>query len=262
MKEREIEPIPKAISEQRRDRQQRIESELHGVFSLADKLCFDSIFEAAEMQGIDCFASQLPIGVGYYHMALWVRLRHPDVFKQALRIQRFVALCWWRKRTDMPLKTIQDDAALAERLSKALSDFFLHAQGRGSPCTVEVFPRDDGTIYFFAHPDDFAQDATSHDEDRKLKAVTIKTTFSVVFAYNGAEGSLELHAQVPAKLKRKLEQLFCRVVLDHDAGDWEPTAAYELNHLKQRSFALAVDPEDRISVQIRDAAVRKKHRPT
>jgi hypothetical protein len=58
-------------------------------------------------------------------------------------------------------------------------------------------------------------------------------------------------AKVPAKLKLQLEQLFADVVLDTELGPWEPDAACELDHLKDRSFSLATDPEDRVRVQIR-----------
>lgn len=251
LKEREIEPIQKAISEQPREAQGRIENELREVFELADTFGMDSILEASAMCGMADFVTQLPADVGIYQKVLWTRLQHPDVFERALRIHSFEALSWWRKRSDLLSKTINVDDALRKRLGEAISELFYDTQGRGFPCTVEHFRREDGAEYFYAHPDDFAQEATAHDENRNLTAVTIRTTFSVVFAYNSAEGSLELHAKVISKLKRRLEQIFCSVVLDYDPGDWEPSAAYDLNSLKERKFLLAHDPEDRIRVQIR-----------
>src|SRR5262245_11347248 len=100
LKEREIEPIQKAISEQTREAQDRIESELRELFELACDSGIDSILEGAAMSGMDDFVSQLPGDVGVYHKALWVRLHHPDVFGRALRIHSFEMLSWWRKRND------------------------------------------------------------------------------------------------------------------------------------------------------------------
>lgn len=259
LKAREIEPILKAISEQHSEIQARIETELREVFELACDSGIDSILEAAAMCGATDFVAELPADVSVYHKALWVRLNHPRVFERALRIHSFEVLSWWRRRNDLPAETLEINDELKERLGEAISDFFFRAQGRGLPCTVEHFSREDGTEYFYAHPDDFVHEATAHDENRKLTPVTIRTTFSVVFAYNGSEGSLELHAKVNAKLKRQLEKVFCRTVFGEDLGDWEPDAAYNLNHLKDRTFSLATDVEDRVRVQIRAMRLSAKN---
>lgn len=259
LKEREIEPIQRAISEAPREIQTRLETELHDLFALAYDAGIESILEAAELSGEEDFVARLPASGGVYHKVLWVRLNHPDVFARALRIHRFEVLSWWRKRNDLPAKQIQVDGELQERLAAAISNYFGGTQGRGFPCTVNHFTRGDGTEYFYAEPDDFAYEANQHNEEHQLTPVTIRTTFSVVFAYNSSEGSLELHTKVAAKAKRQLEKLFCEVVLGHELGDWKPEAAYELNHLKDRNFSLATDPEDRIRAQIRKMRLAAKN---
>jgi hypothetical protein len=251
LKEREIEPVLQAIRRQPAEVAARLESELRDLFDLACDSGIDSILEAAALCGFPEFADALPASVGAYHKALWTRLRHPDVFERALRIQSFQSLSWWRKRNDLPSKTITVTEDLLSRLGESLAEIFFRAQGRGYPCTVEHCCEADGTDYFCAHPDDFVREVTAHDEDRRLTPVTIRTTFSVVFAYNGAEGSLELHAKAPAKIKGQLESAFCRIVLGEDLGAWESDVAYDLNVLKDRKTVLVTEPEDRVCAQIR-----------
>jgi hypothetical protein len=250
MGERQIDPVQRAISMQPPEVQARIESEFRDLFDLACDSGIASICEAADLCGMINFAAQLP-EEGLYHKVLWTRLHHPDVFERALRIHSFEVLNWWRKRNDLPSRVIEVSDTLKDHLARELSALFGRTQGRGYPCTVEHFGRGNATEYFYAHPDDFAQEAMCHDEARQLTPMTIRPTFSVVFAYNHIEGSLELHAKVPAKLKRQLEQLFADIVLETELGPWEPDAAYDLDHLKDRSFSLATDPEDRVRVQIR-----------
>ena len=80
-----------------------------------------------------------------------------------------------------------------------------------------------------------------------------------MFAYNAADGTLDLHAKVQGKLKCELEALFARTVLKKELGRWVPGAAYELNGLKDRSLILAPDPEDQLTVQVRATRLSSKN---
>ena len=251
LKEREIGPIQAAISRQPR--------ELQGASKPNSGICLSWLATpesnrfskrprclVMEPSSLNCRLTLAFItkccGFGY---TTWTCSRGRS------RIHSFEVLSWWRKRNDLPAEQIHVDDRLRERLGEAIAVYLDGTQGRGLPCTVEHFGRDDGTEYFYAHPDDFAHQATAHDDNRKLTPVTIRTTFSIVFAYNSSEGSLEIHANISAKAKRQLEKVFCQIVFGEELGDWEPDAAYELNALKDRTFSLATDPEDRVRVQIR-----------
>jgi len=95
------------------------------------------------------------------------------------------------------------------------------------------------------------QNVAVHDDDGQLAPRTFRPTFGIVFAFRRDEGSLELCAKVPARLKRRLEEIFADTVLGADLGPWNPDAAYELDHLKYRTFRLETDPDDRLRVSIR-----------
>jgi hypothetical protein len=123
-------------------------------------------------------------------------------------------------------------------------------EGRGRNCTVEAVARR-GATYFFAFPDDFVVNATAHDDDGRLAPRTFRRTFTLVFAFDPAEGALELYARVPARVKALLEQAFARVAFGLDLGEWRPPPAYEPNALRARGYRLDTDPEDHVTVEVR-----------
>ena len=251
LKEREVEPVLKAISILPRHKQDRIEGALRNLFALACESGIDAIFEAALKCGDLDLPKAMPRETGPYAKAAWAWLHRPDAFEKAVLIHQVDNLSWWRKRRDLPQIPPDTSAEALERIGQAISDLLLIEQGRGQACTVEHFSRSDGTDYFFAHPDDFVQNVTAHDDDGKLTPQILRQTFVMVFAFNADEGSLELFARLPAKLKAKIENLFAQTILGHELGTWTPEAAYELDQLKDRNFRLATDPEDRVRVYIR-----------
>ena len=257
--EREPEPIIKEISQLSRSQQDTIEGALRSVFDLACESGIDAIFEAALKSGDLDLPQSIPSDVGPYAKAMWTWLHRVETFEAASMIHQVEHLSWWRKRRDLPKRPADTSRTARDRLGKLISDLLLLEQGRGQDCTVEHFSRSDGTDYFFAYPDDFVQNVTSHDEDGVLTPRTFRQTFEIVFAFNADEGTLELFARVAPKLKAKIENLFARAILGTDLGNWSPEAAYELNQLKDRTFELATDPEDRVRAYIRKVRLSFKN---
>lgn len=106
--------------------------------------------------------------------------------------------------------------------------------------------------YFLAYPDDFVQNVTVHDNESRLTVETFRQTLLIVFAYNQAEGALEMYAKRLHKpVKEKLERIFAGAILHWELDGFDPDAAYELDQLKDAFFDLRTDPADRISVRIR-----------
>lgn len=257
--EREPEPIVKEISQLSRAQQDAIEGALRSVFDLACESGIDAIFEAALKSGDWDLPQSMPKDLGPYAKAMWTWLNRAKAFEKASLIHQVDSLSWWRKRRDLPKRRADTSREALARLGGLISDLLLMEQGRGQDCTVEHFSRSDGTDYFFAHPDDFVQNVTAHDEEGVLTPRTFRQTFVIVFAFNGDEGSLELFARMAPKLKAKIENLFAQANLGTDLGTWKPEAAYELNQLKNRSFELATDPEDRVRAFIRKVRLSFKN---
>lgn len=257
LKKSEIVVIVQAINNLSPEQQDRVESAMRNVFDLAYEMGIDAFVEAATQCNQLDFAQLMPEDADPYSKAMWVWLNHPTVFDKALRIHQVEHLSWWRKRNDLPRKVPDIDPAAITRLEHEIGEAIRVEQGRGRVCTVEPWERD-GTYYVFAYPDDFVQNVTAHDDHRKLVPRTHRQTFMIVFAYSSADGSLELHGKIPAKLKRKLEEVFANVALDFKLGPWNPDAAYELNQLANPAFDFRLDPEDQIRVHIRKMRICPK----
>ena len=181
---------------------------------------------------------------------MWNWLACPEVFERAARTHEIQKLSWWRKRNDVPRVAPDLSPEAIGRLEQDVSAVLLREQGRGRDCTIETMSRD-GVDYLFVYPDDFVQLVHTHDERGVLGAGTIRPTLQVVFAYRRDEGSLELFAKLPARLKGMLEESFVRRALRRELGPWNPEPAYELDHLKHASFQLDTDPWDRVRVHLR-----------
>jgi hypothetical protein len=248
--ERDIQPILAALGELSQKQYDAIEAALHSIFDLACETGIDAVLEAGQLWGEPNLPAQLPADGGPYHKAMWVWLNQPEVFDKAIRLHRADSLVWWRKRDDLPKKKPKQSTAALQQLEQELSNLFQSKQGRGKECTVEVVTRGQ-TVYYFGYPDDYVQNVTAHDEHGKLAPRTFRQTFNVVFAYDRADGTLELFAKVTPRLKEDLEKLFARIILDHELVEWNPDAVYELNHLKDRNFALATDAADGARARIR-----------
>jgi hypothetical protein len=245
----EIEPILAYLSELTPDKRNEIESVLHSVSDLAYDAGYMAILEAAPHCAVWDLPSLVPIDLCIWGRVMWVWLNQPRVFEKAQIIHQVDRLSWWRKRNDLPVMdpdtTDAAKTALAAEISKLFKD-----QGRGKDCTVEVMARD-GVDLFFAYPDDFVQNVTVHDEHGKLAPAAIRQTLLVVFAYDRHLGTLETFAKLPKRHKERLEWIFASRILSWNLAPHEPDPAYELNHLKDSAFELAVDPADLIKVRIR-----------
>lgn len=257
LKKSEIVVLVQAINNLAREKQDQIEGAMRNVFELAYEMGIDALVEAAaECQELD-FAELMPAEVDAYSKAMWVWLNRPTVFEKALRIHQVEHLSWWRKRNDLPRRVPHTSSDAIEQLEKEIGEAIQAEQGRARVCTVEPWERD-GTYYFFAYPDDFVQNVIAHDDQHKLVPRTHRQTFMIVFAYTLADGALELFGRVPAKLKRKLEEVFAREALDFQLGPWRPDAAYELNQLADPAFDFRLDPEDQLRVHIRKMRICPK----
>jgi hypothetical protein len=249
--EREVRPIHKEILQLSRLEQDRIEGTLRSIFDLACDSGIDAIFEAAAKTGDFDLPAALPSDSGAYAKAMWTWLNRPEAFDTASLIHQVENISWWRKRCDLPKRKPNVSDIYLACLSEMISGLLQEEQGRGHLCTIEHFSRSDGIDYFFVYPDDYVQNVMAHDDEGILAHRTFRPTLEIVFAFNSHEGSLELFSKMPPRLKSQMENQFSLALLETEIGEWKPDAAYELNHLKNPSFELATDPEDRVLAYIR-----------
>lgn len=256
LKKREIDPLLDYLGELPLDQLNAIESVFRSVFELGCPTGFDALIEAGPHCGVSDLAALVPGGLCPYGLSMWAWLNHRNVFEKAQIIYQVEQLSWWRKRNDLPQVDPDQSPEAREQLETAISSL-LKSQGRGKDCTVETFTR--GNVdHYFAYPDDFVQNVMVHDGG-KLAPEAFRQTMLIVFAYDRTEGTLETFAKLPKPMKERLEGIFAAAILHWELGTHEPDAAYELNQLKDVTFKLKTDAEDRVRVRIHKKRLSAKH---
>lgn len=235
------------------DERQRGAAELilRRVFLLACQTGHRVLRDVARLSQQAELLERVPEYGNLYHQAMWFWLEAPDVFERAALIHELQQLNWWRRRDDVPGVSPRTDEATLERFAEDLSRLLMREQGRGRRCTVEHCRRDDGVDYFCCFPDDFPQTVTIYNREGRLRTRHLKPTFDIVFAYRRDPPSLELSAQLPARLKLELERSFAWLVLDTRLGHHIPQEVYDLDCLKQLQGTLPTDPRDRVLAELR-----------
>ena len=154
---------------------------------------------------------------------------------------------YWRKRLDLPQAQPDVSPAALSELAAAISTYFRRTQGRGKHCHVDTYLRGERFHYFFAYPQDYTDTFIGYGEDGRFERRRQNPAFEVIFRYDPEEGSLELYAKGGKEVKESLEQLFVRTILHEELEDEErQLAPYDLNRLKNRTFAFPTDPADGI----------------
>lgn len=227
-----------------------IERVLHSVSDMASEAGLAVLFQTADRCGSPELVDEAPEGLGVWGRTMWIWLRNSEIFDKAQLLFQLDQMSFWRKRTDLPDVTPDVSPMAIKDLSQEISAL-LRKQGRGKVCTVD-WRNHDEDFYFFAYPDDFIANVLMHDEDGNLTSQAIRQTLYLVFAYRPSEYSLELFAKgLDSKIKERLEMIFVKTILHWDLDNYDPEAAYELDHLKYEFVNLKTDPADRIRVRIR-----------
>ena len=111
------------------------------------------------------FVEQLASLAHHGARAMTTFLDHPACWRRAARFFHAEALPAWRKRTHLPHVPAAVDEASLEALAAGLSTYFRCTEGRGTHCVVEPVRR--GTLdYFFAYPEDYAQQRVEWVDDQ------------------------------------------------------------------------------------------------
>jgi len=244
--ERQIEPLMHCLSWAPREQRDTMESLAAVIFDLATETGWQAIVDAARNRAISSFLESAPLDRNPYARAMWAWLHHPAVFDEASLMHQVGQLTYWRKRTGLPSITPRVTPETLQALSTALSTCLCREEGRGKRCTVEYFRRGDGADIFVASPDDFVETVMAHDDHGTLIPRSIQKTFEIVFAYHAEEGTLELNAEVPSRLKSMLENIFGQIILGCDLAEHTVRRPFDLNRLKDRYFCLDTDPSDHV----------------
>jgi len=255
MKETHIEPVFAAWQVMPEGERLEVQVILQDINELADERGLNVLVEEVQRWAPDR-TGELAALEGRHDRAMWVYLNLPDAFDEAAMFARADGLAagrYWVKRNSLPKRTIVADEKLRTALADALTEFYWPAQMRGQHCSIEHYRRASGTEYFFAYLDDYPDSHIVFDDAGQMQKRSDRYAFTNVFAYCPKDGALELFAKGGRKVVAPLQALFCKAILDEDIEPDDPSeAAYQLDHLKDRSAAMPTDPADRVAeVQVR-----------
>jgi hypothetical protein len=248
LKRNDIADLQKLFDELPPNKRDQAEIALRHIHSLACEQGMEELSKAAESFQHDeswneFFQSQKSL----YTKSLSAWLDYRDIFDHAVQFFEVDSLTWWRKRLDLPKIKPSFDINIRNGLEEDIETLLKTTQGRGYTCTVEMAVRPNGVYYFFAHPDDYVHDSLVHDNDRLLVHQTIRQTFEIVFAYNSIEGTSELSAKLPKRIKESLEGIFLKHILGIDASEDEEKP-FDLSMLLDPNFKLTTLPDDNLQV--------------
>jgi hypothetical protein len=122
--------------------------------------------------------------------------------------------------------------------------------------------RRDNRDYFFAYPEDFAQQSLEW-EAGQFSRRPHKPAFEVVFVWSEQEGTLELNHHGSKEAKDRLQEIFARIVLKLDELPPEPKdkRGYDLDPLRRREFQFVYSADSGIkSVAVRRLRLSSKLR--
>ncbi|MDP3663733.1 MAG: hypothetical protein U1D41_12885 [Nitrosomonas sp.] len=216
------------------------------IFEMSCEKGFTAIIDEAGFQFNDndsaVFVEKLSALPNHYQRAMITFLDHNTCWKGATRFYHADTLPYWRKRKNLPQKQAAVDDASIEQLSKLISHYFHHTEGRGKNCTVEPYRRGE-LDYFFAYPEDYSQQSIEW-VNGEFDCRPHNPAFEVIYVYSQSEGSIDLNFRGSYKAIEPLQGMFAEAILKLDKLPPDPkdTRVYDLAPLLQKSFDFTFIP--------------------
>ncbi len=183
--------------------------------------------------------------------ALWSYLKLPKLFEMAgvfAEADGLEAAIQWRTRNSLPRGPLDVSRARIAALEAEVSAFFSTKELRGRHCHVAHHSRPCGTEYFFAYLDDYPDRDLVFEEGCAVPVPrSVRSAFQVIFAYDTVHGEFSSHAKGGKPVWDKLQQIFCRCLLDLEIDPAAPIKpVFDINGLIDPGFQLAFDAADGI----------------
>lgn len=181
----------------------------------------------------------------HYEAAFWMYVNHPEVFDIAESLWKMDCVGSWRAATVFSGMDPKIEPEDLDRLGDEIAEFY-KKQGRGKHCHVDNYLRQDPERHcYFAYPEDYATTDLEYREG-KLESVPRKPAFEVIFVYKPESGRLETNAKGKQDDVKKLQEAFCKTILDLKEMPEEQGTVYDLVPLKDKNFRFVTDPKDNI----------------
>lgn len=152
------------------------------------------------------------------------------------------------RRKDLPKTPVTVTDEVKTALANALRDYFWPTQMRGHHCHIEHNTRCNGDEYFFAYLDDWPDRKLVFEDAGRLKMISARFAFPVLFVYSPREGVLDLMGVSDKSIYYPMQRAFCKSVLGIDVAPANPLrTVYRLQSVLDPSFDYPTAIEDNIA---------------
>lgn len=248
LKETDVDAVYDAWQALPQQERVKIESDFQVIFDMASVDGVRILIEEGRYKGIDLKPGLDALG-GFLNKSCWVFLNHRDVFEVAYDFDRADNLNRrsWKKRKDLPRKEPDLSPQARDELREAVAAYYRERQGRGRHCHLDVYLRGDRYHYFFVYPQDYTSTTIEFDDKGDFQRRPQSPAFEVIYVYDPVDGALDLYARGKKQIKEDLQQIFARSILHENLLEENRNSPpYELNGLKNRTFAFPTEPADGI----------------
>lgn len=261
--EHKVQPIANAIATLPAVRQGEIQQLLLDVHSLSSDIGMAVLLEhipKSSTEQRDEFEAQK----GNHDRVMLTQLRRPEVMQHAVLFARADALSkgrHWYCCGGLPEEDLVVDDVLRSALACQLSEFYTTNQRRGRLCHIVHEQRQDGSDYFFAYLDNYANKRLGYDgDDPEPGPLPGREAFENIFVYHRHSGTLDLYATGGRKVYEPLQKAFCKGVFNKDTTLYAITRpVYALDHLLQPDYPLTTETSDCVT-EARITRIRIKPR--
>ncbi|NLF18937.1 MAG: hypothetical protein GX595_17030, partial [Lentisphaerae bacterium] len=176
--------------------QRAIETDLRDIHAVATEEGILALVEAGRRSGRPV-ADDLSEQSSRCDMAVRVLLSRPDIWPESVRFAHADSLSprYWEKRNGLPKAAPDTSPEALARLGRAISGYFVQAEGRGRLSLVEPFRRSECLDYFFVYLSDHAGTKIIWNDSAELVRERRHQAFEVVFAFDRSAGTLDLYAR-------------------------------------------------------------------
>ncbi len=243
--ETDVGPIIEALEQLPEPVQIRIEQEFRQINEMACPTGTRCLLDEAEsifhkLQIADKFEEMSD----HYERGFWMFVNHAKVFDIAESHLRMDCVGAWKHCAVFSGLEPNIEPEDLGKLAEKISDFY-KKQGRGKHCQVENYLRQGPERHcYFAYPEDYATTDMEY-EDGQLKQKGRKPAFEVIFVYRPETGMLATNAKGNKNDVQKLQEAFCKTILDLDELPDENSRIFDLEPLK-KNFEFVTEPADGI----------------
>lgn len=246
IKETKIEPLFEAWMRLQEAQRPPMEVDLRAIGDMSNEkgvkaIIDEALFHMDEDGEHHAFVALLMALPGHHERAMTTFLDYPHLWKGATRLYHADTLSHWRKRKNLPKVKAATEPADIEALSEAVKAYFQATEGRAKRCRVEPYRRGDRE-YFFAFPEDYAQNAPEWDGD-ELALQARHPPFEIVFVWDAKDGRLELHLPGDRKTAEAMQAIFAETILKCEELPEDPadSRVYDLFPLRRKEFSFTWD---------------------